>query len=87
MSYLKDKIFLIDFGKHLRKIRKEHGFTQESLAFKVGIEISQISRIERGILNTSISTVYAIAQAIDIPVIELFDFEKGARKSSEVNEL
>lgn len=74
MSYLKDEIFLIEFGKHLRKIRKERGFTQESLAFNIGIEISQISRIERGILNTSISTVYAIAQAIDIPLIELFDF-------------
>jgi len=74
VSYLKDEIFLIEFGKHLRKIRKERGFTQESLAFNIGIEISQISRIERGILNTSISTVYAIAQAIDIPLIELFDF-------------
>ncbi len=80
MSYLKDEIFLIEFGKHLRKIRKEYGFTQESLAFKIGIEISQISRIERGILNTSISTVYSIAKAIDIPVIELFNFERTGKK-------
>jgi len=49
--------------------------TQEKLAFSVGIEISQISRIERGILNTSISTVKAIANALDIPVKDLFDFQ------------
>ena len=48
--------------------------TQEKLAFSVGIEISQISRIERGILNTSISTIKAIATALDIEVKDLFDF-------------
>lgn len=54
-------------------MRKQKGFTQEELAFKMGVEISQISRIERGISNTSISTVNAIAVALEIPLKVLVD--------------
>lgn len=73
MGYLKDTAFLKELGIHLREIRKQKGFTQEELAFKMGVEISQISRIERGISNTSISTVNAIAIALEIPLKLLVD--------------
>jgi len=74
VGQLRNNEFLIAFGKNLKKIRKEKGITQEKLAFSIGVEISQISRIEGGILNTSISTTEAIAKAIDIPLKDLFDF-------------
>lgn len=74
VKYLKDEKFLKDFGSNLRKVRTKKSMTQEKLAFSVGIEISQISRIERGILNTSISTIKAIATALNIEVKDLFDF-------------
>jgi len=75
VKYLKDEKFLKDFGSNLRKVRIKKSFTQETLAFSIGIEISQISRIERGVLNTSISTVKAIANTLDIPLKDLFDFQ------------
>jgi len=74
VEYLKDKQFLIELGKHLKKVRKQKGYTQEKLAFKIGIEISQISRIERGILNTSVSTIHAIAKVLKVPIKDMFDF-------------
>jgi transcriptional regulator with XRE-family HTH domain len=74
VGQLRNNEFLIAFGKNLKKFRKEKGFTQEKLAFSIGVEISQISRIERGILNTSISTAEAIAKALEIPLKDLFDF-------------
>ncbi len=74
VKYLKDEKFLKDFGSNLRNVRIMKSITQEKLAFSIGIEISQISRIERGILNTSISTIKAIADALDIPLKDLFDF-------------
>jgi len=74
VGQLRNSEFLNAFGKNLKKIRQEKDFTQEKLAFSIGVEISQISRIERGILNTSISTAEAIAKALDIPVKELFEF-------------
>lgn len=68
--------FLKQFGQRLKHLRIEKGFTQESLANKADIEISQISRIERGLLNTSISNVNLIAQSLEINIKELFDFNK-----------
>ena len=65
---------LISFGKNLRLARLAKGFTREQLANELGIEISQISRIERGVINTSITTLYAISKTLKIDVSELFTF-------------
>ena len=51
------------------------GFTQEQLANELGIEISQISRIERGMINTSITTLYSISKVLNVDVSELFVFD------------
>lgn len=60
------------FGKNLRKIRESKGFTQEQLANELGLEISQISRIERGVINTSIFTLYQISEFFKIDINEFF---------------
>ncbi len=62
------------FGEHLRQLRLAKGFTQERLAYASDLELSQISRIERGIINTSISQVFQIAEALGVHPKELFDF-------------
>jgi len=67
-----EKEFLIAFGKNLRLIRKSKGFTQEELANELDIEISQISRIERGIINTSIANANSIAKVLKISISRLF---------------
>ena len=72
MNYSREEDFIKEFGKNLTQIRKEKGLTQEELAFKSELEYSQISRIERGVINTSISQVYKIAKALDIEVHKLF---------------
>ncbi len=74
MKYVRDDEFLKCFGERLRTVRKSKGFTQEKLAFELGIEVSQISRLERGLLNTSISNVYLIAQKLGVKTSFLFDF-------------
>jgi len=75
VSYSREENYIKAFGKNLAKIRKEKALTQEELAFKVGVEYSQISRIERGIINTSISNVYKIASTLDIHPKDLMDFD------------
>lgn len=74
---IRNNELLKDFGNHLRRLRKEKNLTQEKLAFKIGLEISQISRIERGLLNTSISTVFEIANALELDLKSLFDFKSS----------
>lgn len=68
------KSILIRFGGKIRQHRLAKGFTQEQLANELGVEISQISRIERGVINTSITTLYAISKTLKIDVSELFAF-------------
>ncbi len=66
---------MISFEKKLRLARLTKGFTQEQLANELGIEISQISRIERGVINTSITTLYSISKVLNVDVSELFVFD------------
>ena len=73
MDKSSEKEFLIKFGQNLRKLRKQKGFTQEELANELDIEISQISRIERGVINTTIGTVQSIMKCLQIKANELFD--------------
>lgn len=75
MKYFRDDQFVKKFGKRLREIRKAKNITQEELVYRTGFELSQIGRIERGTVNTSISHVAAIAKALGVPAAELFMFD------------
>lgn len=75
MIHIKNKQLINSFGEHLRKVRKEKGMSQRDLAYTADVSISQISRIERGEVNVTISSAYAIATAMKITLAELFDFE------------
>lgn len=76
MGYKRHETGIKAFGERLRQLRREKGLSQEDLAFAADLELSQISRIERGIINTSISQVFQIAEALGVPVAALFDFEQ-----------
>ena len=41
---------------------------------EIGIEISQISRIERGLIGTSVATFFDISKALNIPLKDFFNF-------------
>jgi transcriptional regulator with XRE-family HTH domain len=75
VNNVKNIEYMKAFGKHLQKLRNSKNFTQELLSYEANIPISQIGRIERGEINTTISTIKAIASALDISPKELFDFE------------
>ena len=72
--YYRDEKFIKKFGQRLREIRKSKKMSQETLALDSGFELSQIARIERGEINTSISHVAAIAKALRVKPEELFQF-------------
>lgn len=74
MEYKRNDKAIKAFGNHLRKLRKKLGISQEELAYRTELELSQIGRIERGVINTSISNVFLIAEVLDVPPKDLFDF-------------
>lgn len=75
VNKLDKKVILIEFGNNVRKLRSARGLTQEQLANELGVEISQISRIERGVINTSVTTLYAISKVLGVNISELFIIE------------
>ena len=75
MAYIRHDIFLKKFGQNLRKIRLSKDLSQDEISFNTNVSTNQIGRIERGEINAGISTLYEIAQFLDVPVKDLFDFE------------
>ena len=74
-GYYRDDESIKKLGNRIQEVRKSKNVTQEELAFRCGFELSQIGRIERGTINTSVSHVFAISKALDVPVKYLFEFE------------
>jgi transcriptional regulator with XRE-family HTH domain len=55
----------------LRRLRQDSGSTQEELAYKAGITVTALARIERGNTNPRWTTVRRIASALKISLAEL----------------
>ena len=62
-------------AKRLKEIRAEKGLSQEELAYRSEITLSQIARIETVRINPTVSTIFKIARALDVPPSEIFNFE------------
>jgi DNA-binding XRE family transcriptional regulator/quercetin dioxygenase-like cupin family protein len=61
-----------DIGRRLAAHRGQRGMRVAELAREVGVTPSLISQIERGLSRPSVSTLFAIAQALDVPVDAFF---------------
>jgi len=72
---IRNEELLKEFGHRLRGARNDRGISQEKLANLCGITISQVSRIERGEVNTTLSTLYILAKSLDIELSKLLDFQ------------
>lgn len=59
-------------GDAVRHSRATHGLTLSALAEHSGVSATMISKIERGRVSASLSTLDALAAAIGIPIANLF---------------
>ncbi len=73
MPQLRDITAISVLAQNVRKHRIAKDLSQESLANHAGIEYSQVSRIERGIINTSVSVIFALAKALDVTPSQLLE--------------
>ncbi len=67
-------LFIKKFGKRLREIRIQKKLSQENLAKDADIPINKMGRIERAEVSTSLKTIFKLSKALDINVIEFFNF-------------
>ena len=69
------------FGKLVRRLRQEKGYSQEEFSFRVGLHQTYVSSIERGERNVTIQTADRIARALDTTLAEMFDELERPSKS------
>lgn len=63
----------LKLGLKIKELRVLKGFTQLQLATDIGIEKTNLSRIERGMTNPTYSTLLIISRGLGISVKELVD--------------
>ena len=61
-------------GQSIRAVRERQGLSQNQLALMIGSSKSHIWRIETGRVGVGIDDLSRIADALGIPVRELFTF-------------
>ena len=62
----------INLGKKVQDFRNMRGMSLRELAKRAGMTASMLSQIERDLVNPSISTLKAIAQALEVPMFKFF---------------
>ena len=75
MKYLRNEKALKKLGERIKHLRVSQNTSQSQLAFEAGIPLNQVGRIERGEINVGVSTLFAIAKALDLEIKEFFNFE------------
>lgn len=74
MTKIRDEKYLKDLGNRIKEIRTQKGVSTYDLSYESNISRSQINSIEKGSINTSVCTLKAIADALDLKVKDLVDF-------------
>jgi len=59
-------------GSHLRRLRKERGLTQAELARQIGIQQSDLSRMEKGEYRVSLDNLFKILGVFDLDLADFF---------------
>jgi transcriptional regulator with XRE-family HTH domain len=75
VSKIINKTYVKALGRRVIELRQAIDLSQEELANLADIPVNQIGRIERGEIDTTVSTIYALSIALKIKMPDLFDFD------------
>lgn len=69
---MQDKDIILNIGNNIRAERNRLRLSQEELAEKIGINVKNLGKIERGQSNPKITTIVSIMKALNIPFDALY---------------
>jgi transcriptional regulator with XRE-family HTH domain len=64
-----------DFGRRLRKLRGDRGWTLSEVAERSGLAISTISKAERGVISLTYDRLSRLARGLDVDLAAFFNEE------------
>lgn len=74
-------------GAKIRQLRKDRNVTQAELAQKIGVQQSDLCRMENGEYKVSLETLFNILSIFEINIAEFFKDEKRAGLSNDECEI
>jgi transcriptional regulator with XRE-family HTH domain len=80
VSNIVNKEYVKALGRRVIALRNEKGLSQEELANLADIPVNQVGRVERGEINTTVSTIYALSKALKVGTTEIYDFPFKEKK-------
>ena len=81
-----DKKTRLAFGERIRELRTKAGWSQEKLGEECGLHRTYIGGIERGERNPSLLIIKKIADALGIPLGELFSYDEGPSRKGRAGD-
>lgn len=70
-------------GRHVQRLRKERGWSQQELAARAGLDRAYLSTVEKGKQNITIGAAVRIAVALDTSLTALISDENPGRSPSQ----
>ena len=61
-----------NFGLNVAKERIKNGLSAYELSLRLGKDPSYINKLENGKINVSLKMIIAIAECLEVPVVNLF---------------
>jgi transcriptional regulator with XRE-family HTH domain len=70
-------------GGKLRRLRKERNLTQAELACQIGIQQSDLSRMEKGEYRVSLDNLFKILGVFDLQVADFFEDQQDQEQAMQ----
>lgn len=79
LLYVTDEQIIKGFGQVLKELREANGLSQEALAHAIKSHATHISRLENGHKQPTLTTLFKIADRLDINPEELISKVRSKR--------
>lgn len=68
----REKNLEVAIGRQVRELRKRQRMTGSDLCAQTGLSVGMLSKIENGVISPSLTTLQILANALRVPLIQLF---------------
>jgi len=80
MDLLSKAAISVDVGRRLAQLRQERKISARALSRLSNLSANALSMIERGKTSPSVSTLYKLAEALEVPITAFFRTEPERQK-------
>ncbi len=80
----REKNLEVAIGRQVRELRKRQRMTGSDLAAQTGLSVGMLSKIENGVISPSLTTLQVLANALRVPLVQLFSGYEEVRGAMHV---